>query len=71
MADALQISPNPVKIWHRHGLIRGHAYSDKNECLYEPPGDDPPRKAQGTKLSLRRLDAKLVSDRAKEVQCET
>ena len=71
MADALHLSPTHVKIWNRHGLIRGHPYSDKNECLYEPPGADSPRKAQGTKLSLRRPDAGIVSDRAKEVQCET
>ena len=48
MADALHISPTHVKIWNRHGLIRGHAYNGKNECLFEPPGDDAPRKAQGT-----------------------
>ena len=71
MADALHISPTHVKIWNRNGLIRGHPYSDKNECLFEPPGADSPRKAQGTKLSLRRSDPKVVSDRAKEVQCET
>jgi len=71
MADALHISPTHVKIWNRHGLIRGHAYSDKNECLFEPPGADSPRKAQGTKLSLRRPDPGIVTDRAKEVQCET
>jgi DNA invertase Pin-like site-specific DNA recombinase len=71
MADALHISPTHVKIWNRHGLIHGHAYSDKNECLYEPPGADAPRKAQGTKLSLRRHDPNVVSDPAKEVQCET
>jgi DNA invertase Pin-like site-specific DNA recombinase len=71
MADALHISPAHVKIWNRHGLIRGHAYSDKNECLFEPPGADSPRKAQGTKLALRRPDPGIVIDRAKEVQCET
>jgi DNA invertase Pin-like site-specific DNA recombinase len=71
MAEALHISTTCVKIWNRHGLIRGHAYSDKNECLYDPPGDDPPRKAQGTKLSLRRPNSNVVSDQAKEVQCET
>jgi DNA invertase Pin-like site-specific DNA recombinase len=71
MADALRISPTYVKLWNRHGLIRGHPYSDKNECLFEPPGANPPRKAQGTKLSLRRHDPGIVSDRAKEVQCET
>ena len=71
MADALHITPTHVKIWNRHGLIRGHPYSDKNECLYEPPTDETPRKAQGTKLSLRRLDRNVVFETAKEVQCET
>jgi DNA invertase Pin-like site-specific DNA recombinase len=71
MADALKVTPHTVMIWLRRGLLRGHAYSDKNECLYEPPGDDPPRKKPGAKLSLRRLDARLVSDCAKGVQYET
>jgi len=71
VARALQVTPHTVKIWLRCGLLRGHAYSDKNECLYEPPGDDAPRKAQGAKLSMRRLDAPLVVERAKEVQYET
>ncbi len=67
MANALHISPTHVKIWYRHGLIRGQAYNDKNECLYEPPGDDPPRKAQGRKLSFRQPGLNVVFDRAKEV----
>jgi DNA invertase Pin-like site-specific DNA recombinase len=71
MADKLQVTSHTVKIWLRHGLLRGHAYSDKNECLYEPPGGDAPRRTPGTKLSLRRLDTTLLSDRAKEVQYET
>ena len=70
MAQALQVTPTTVKIWLRRGLLRGHAYSDKNESLYEPPGDGAPRKTPGAKLSLRRLDASLLSDRAKEVQYE-
>jgi len=67
MADALHVTPTSVKIWNRRGLIRGHAYSDKNECLYEPPGNDPPRKAQGIKLSCRRRVPEVVSDRREEV----
>ena len=53
MAGLLGICPQSVKIWNRCGLIRGHAYNDKNDCLYEPPGEKPPRKAQGIKLSQR------------------
>jgi DDE superfamily endonuclease len=70
MADKLQVTPLTVKIWRRRGLVRGHAYRDKNECLYEPPGDDAPSRAQGIKLSLRRVDPQFAPDRAKEVQYE-
>jgi hypothetical protein len=69
MAAVLGICRQQVTIWNRHGLIRGHAYNDKNDCLYEPPGENPPRKAQGIKLSQRAL-SKVVSQRIEEVQCE-
>ena len=71
MANTLQVTPTTVKIWLRRGLLRDHAYSDKHESLYDPPGEDAPRKTPGAKLSLRRLDATPLSDRAKEVQYET
>ena len=71
MAHELQVTPHTVKIWLRRGLLRGHAYNDKNESLYEPPREDAPRKTQGAKLSLRRLEGEFVPDRAKEVQYET
>jgi DNA invertase Pin-like site-specific DNA recombinase len=69
MAALLGICRHQVTIWNRHGLIRGHPYNDKNDCLYEPPGENPPRKAQGIKLSQRAL-TKVVSQRIEEVQCE-
>jgi hypothetical protein len=69
MAAVLAISRQRVTIWNRHGLIRGHAYNDKNDCLYEPPGENPPRKAQGIKLSQRAL-TKVAAQRIEEVQCE-
>lgn len=70
MAGLLGICPQSVKIWNRCGLIRGHAYNDKNDCLYEPPGEKPPRKAQGIKLS-QRLATGVVSQRIQKVQYET
>jgi hypothetical protein len=58
-----------VKQWGHHGLLQRHLYSDKNECLYAPPGDIPPTKCQGTKLSDRhRFPAVLPN--SQEVQCE-
>jgi hypothetical protein len=71
IAALLRITPHHVKIWQRYGLIRGHAYSDKNECLYDHPGENPPYKAQGIKLSERRRIAhENVSKGANDVQYE-
>ena len=69
MAGLLGICRQQVRIWNRHGLIRGHPYNDKNDCLYEHPGENPPRKAQGIKLSQRAL-TKVASQCIEEVQCE-
>ena len=70
MAVMLRITPQWVKIWNRHGLLRGHAYNDKNDCLFEHPGDNPPQKAQGVKLSQRRLVNQVIAHSTQEVQCE-
>lgn len=70
MADLLGVATGTVKKWRNHDLLRAHAYNDKNECLYEHPGEDPPVKAQGRKLSMRRRLPNVASNRAEEVQCE-
>lgn len=70
ISNVLGISRRSVRIWKQHGLIRGHAYNGKNDCLYEHPGDNPPRKAQGVKLSKRAALSVVVTQRAQEVQCE-
>jgi hypothetical protein len=70
MAALLGITPQWVRIWHRNGILRGHAYTDKNERLYEHPGDKLPCKAQGIKLSERCPANKIVSTATQEVQCE-
>ena len=54
MAQLLGVSTGTVKIWHHAGLITGHPYNDKGQCLYPPPGPNPPARAQGRKLSERR-----------------
>ncbi|MEW6547228.1 MAG: recombinase family protein [Bacillota bacterium] len=51
MAAALGVSSSTVKAWRRHGLLRAHAYNDKDQYLYEPPGEDAPVKG---KWKLRR-----------------
>jgi len=70
MAKVLGVHPQRVKIWNRHGLISGHPYNGKNDCLYEHPGDHPPRKAQGIKLSKRAAAGVVVTQRAEGVQYE-
>ncbi len=69
-AALLGTSTGTVKKWRDHGLLRAHAYNDKHECLYERPGDDPPVKSQGQKLSERRRFPEVAPNTTKEVQCE-
>jgi uncharacterized protein YjcR len=70
IADLLGVSTHTVKAWRRRGLLLAHAYNDKNERVYEHPGDNPPVKAQGRKLSERRRFPEVTSNPTKEVQCE-
>jgi len=70
IAGLLGISTRTVKTWRRHGLLRAHAYNDKNEYLYEHLGDDPPAKKQGSKLSKRRRFPEVAPNPTKEVQYE-
>ena len=66
----LDVSTHTVKKWRHHGLLRAHCYNDKNECLYEPPGDQPPVKQQGRKFTKRLPSRELVTQRPEEVQYE-
>ncbi len=70
IADLLGVTTRTVKTWRDRGLLRAHAYNDKNECLYEYPGDDPPAKQQGWKLSERRRFHGVTPNPTEEVQCE-
>ncbi|MCK4415447.1 MAG: recombinase family protein [Candidatus Eisenbacteria sp.] len=70
IARLLRVSTATAKIWRDHGLLRAHVHNDKNECLYEHPGDDPPVKKQGRKLSERRRFPEVALNRTTEVQCE-
>jgi len=70
MATVLGVNPKTVKIWTAHGLLKSQAYTDKPEHLYEPLGVEVPRKAQGTKLSLRRPATSVIPECSKGVQYE-
>ena len=41
LAEKLNVSTHTIKDWNSHGLLRGHHYNDKHECLYEPSGEYP------------------------------
>jgi len=71
MAEQLHVSTTTIKIWRRHGLLLGHVYNDKNECLFDPPDQAAPVKSQGQKLSERQRFPKVVSHRTNEVQHAT
>ena len=70
MAERLSLSAPWVKIWRDQGLLKAQPYNDKNECLYEDPGENPPRKMQGVKLSERPRLFETPSNRTNEVQYE-
>ena len=69
-AAMLHVPTHTVKQWRHHGLLRAHRYNDKNEWLYEPPGDQPPAKQQGRKYTKRLPSRELVTQRPDEVQYE-
>ncbi len=51
MAAKLDTSTTTIKVWRRNGWLTGHAYNDKNECLFEDPGTERPFKYQRVKPS--------------------
>ena len=61
IAQQLKVCTQTVQVWRDHGLLRAHTYSDKGECLYEPPpSDNPPKKQQGLACPLRDRAAILL-----------
>jgi hypothetical protein len=70
MAAKLGVHVTTVHRWQAHGLLRAHAYNDKNQCLYEPISEDTPVKSQGRKLSDPRRFPAVALDSTHEVQHE-
>lgn len=67
IAAQLRVCRRTVTHWREAGLLRAHAYTDKPERLYEPPGPHPPLKMQGRKLSQRPRFPDIVPNGTKEV----
>ena len=70
IADLLGTTTQTATTWRRHGLLLAYPYNDKNECLYEHPGNEAPTKIQGRKLAQRRRFPKVASNVPQEVQYE-
>jgi DNA invertase Pin-like site-specific DNA recombinase len=71
IAGQLQVTTSTIKVWRRHGLLHGHPYNDKSECLYDPPDHAAPAKSQGRKLSERRRFPEVLTNGTNEVQHAT
>jgi DNA invertase Pin-like site-specific DNA recombinase len=70
-AAQLGVSAGTIKIWHHAGLLTAHPYNDKGQCLYPPPGPNPPARAQGRKLTQRRRTTPLTPDTASKMSDPT
>ena len=73
MAKELNVTASTVKIWRRHGLLKGYKYNDMGWRLFEPVTEETrPAKSQGRtfKLSERPTYEELVSHAANGVQSE-
>jgi DNA invertase Pin-like site-specific DNA recombinase len=70
MANLLDVSEQTVKIWKANGLLAAQPYNERDQCLYQHPGEKQPRKMQGIKLSERPRLSPVKSNHANEVQYE-
>jgi DNA invertase Pin-like site-specific DNA recombinase len=67
MAKHLRVAVHTVRRWRAHGLLRAHAYNDRNGYLYEPVRGNKPTKWGGVKLSDPRRSGHLGTQERKEV----
>jgi hypothetical protein len=70
VAQALGISTATAKQWRLAGLLRAHAYNDKQQCLYEPPGPDAPARYAWKGITNWKRQRRSRSHPSHEVQCE-
>ena len=71
LAEHLQVTRQTINIWRRNGLLEGHSYNDKHECLYDIPNEHSPCKSQGQKLSERSRFPQVPPQSTNEVQDAT
>lgn len=71
MAALLEVKPLTIRVWRRCGLLRAHAYNDRHDYLYEPPGPDAPRKHKWkVRKKSSEAQSKVTAHNAHEVQYE-
>ena len=70
VAHALGISTATAKHWRRAGLLQAHAYNDKQQYLYEPPGADAPARYTWKGLTQWDRERRSVSHPRNGVQYE-
>lgn len=72
IAAKLGVSTRTIKVWRQAGLLIGHAFTEKPECLYElPAGPTTPTPQRGNKLSARAKPVKVMPNPSMEVQHES
>ena len=69
-AEQLNISISTLNTWRRAGLLRAHPVNDKNECLYEPLGNDAPVRYKHKGISAMQRRKRSGTNPTNEVQCE-
>jgi hypothetical protein len=69
-ARTVGISHATVKIWRRAGLLRGHPFDDRGQCLFERPGPDAPTRYKWKGLSAWARQRRSAPQPTNEVQCE-
>ena len=61
IAEQLDVKPCTIKIWRRAGLLVGHRYDDRGQCLFEPPGAGAPIKYKHQGKSHAKFAARLAN----------
>jgi DNA invertase Pin-like site-specific DNA recombinase len=74
VAEQLGVARATVKSWNQAGFLRPHLYNDRNDCLFEPMGDEAPLKGKhkGLIAALRQMrrSRKITFQHYDEVQYE-
>jgi hypothetical protein len=71
VASVLGISTGTTKWWRLIGLLRAHAYNDKNQYLYERPSADAPARYKRKGIRQWQRQRRSRSHPTHEVQRET